>query len=444
MTETLLSLLLSALPLSLPQEAAECWPSFRGPRARGVADGRELPSTWDLATGENVLWRTEIPGLAHSSPVVWGERLFVTSAMRLEADSELSSLFGSPNYGAGDSVVDEGEHAFLVYCLDAGSGKILWERTAHVGVPRTKRHPKSTHANSTPACDARRVVAFFGSEGLFAYDHAGELLWQRDLGVLDCGAPRLDGSDGFQWGFASSPVIHGELVIVQCDVQGQSFVAALDLATGKDVWRTPREEEPTWCTPTVHDAAAGGRAQVITNGYDHIGGYDLATGAEIWKTSGGGDVPVPTPVVDGDLIYLTSSHGPARPIRAVRVTAEGTLGDDPATSPHLAWHLPRSGVYMQTPLAYRGLLYCCSDAGVLGCYDALTGEELYRERLGSGSSGFSSSPVAAEGRLYFASESGEVYLVRAGREFEVLGLEELGETCLATPAISGGRLFVLR
>lgn len=424
-----------------PPSSDTNWPSFRGERACGIAEGFPTPVEWDVAAGKNVLWKTALPGLAHSSPVVWGDRLFVTSAVREKGEAELTSLFGSPNYGAGESQPDEGSHAFVLYCLDAKTGAIVWERTAHTGVPEIKRHPKSSHANSTPACDATNVVAFFGSEGIFCYDHAGELKWQRDFGVLESGAPETDDASSLQWGFASSPVIHGERVIVQCDVQGESFLAALSLADGKDVWRTKRDEKSTWCTPTVCDLAAGGRTQVIVNGYRHVGGYDLADGKEIWKLSGGGDVPVPTPVVEHELVYLTSAHGRFRPIRAISVQAQGDVVPDPEQSEHVAWNLEGKGVYMQTPLVYGEELYCCSDAGILGCYDAGTGETIYSERLGDGTTGFSGSPVAADGKLYFSGESGEIFVVRAGRDFELLAKNDMGETCMATPALSAGRIF---
>ncbi|MCZ6597078.1 MAG: PQQ-binding-like beta-propeller repeat protein, partial [Planctomycetota bacterium] len=411
-------------PVFAAQEDEEVarWPSFRGERARGVVEGHATPKLWNVPSGRNVAWRTPIPGLAHSSPVIWGDRLFVTTAMKDEGEAELSSLYGSPGYGAGKSVEDEGAHAFKLYCLDKQTGAILWERTAHTGVPQVKRHPKSSHANPTPACDAERVVAFFGSEGLYCYDHEGELLWKRDFGVLDVGAPRMPDPEPYQWGFASSPVLHDGRVIVQCDVQGQSFLTVLDAENGKEIWRVDRDEDPSWCTPTVLDAGADGKPQIICNGYKHIGGYDLDTGREVWKLVGGGDVPVPTPVVADDLIFITSAHGPMRPIHAIRTTAKGTLSMNAAEDEHMEWNHKRRGIYMQTPLCYDGLLYLCSDGGVLGCYDALSGREVYRERLGSGKSGFSGSGVAADGKLYFSGESGEIFVIRAGPEFELLAI----------------------
>ena len=416
------------------------WPGFRGPNAAGVGSGNP-PVRWDVATSESVLWRVPVPGLAHSSPVVFGDRVWVTTAVRLEAEAELSSLYGSPGYGAGDSVEDEGPHSFRLLCLDRASGALVWERTALEAVPEIKRHPKSSHANPTPAVDAERVVASFGSEGLFAYDHDGELLWKRDFGVLDCGAPRMPDHEQYQWGFASSPVLHEGQVLFQADVQGQSFLAVLDAATGEEVWRVERDEDPGWCTPTIAETSAFDGPQVITNGYKHIGGYDLETGEEIWTIARGGDVPVPTPIVAEGLVFLTSAHGPLHPIYAVFADAEGALTADPDESEGLCWS-NRRGIYMQTPLAYDGLLYACSDGGILGCYDLFTGAEVYRQRLGSGAAGFSGSAVAAAGRIYFSGEDGELIVVRAGRRFEVLARNDMGETVMATPALAGDVIYV--
>ncbi len=188
-------------------------------------------------------------------------------------------------------------------------------------------------------------------------------------------------------------------------------------------------------------AAAGGRAQLVVNGYKHIGGYDLKTGEEIWRLTGGGDVPVPTPVIAQDLIFLTSAHGRTRPLRAISVNAQGRLDTDPEKEEHLVWAIRRRGIYMQTPLVHGDLLYCCSDGGMLRCYEARTGKPVYRERLGTGRTGFSGSAVAADGKLYFTGESGQVFVLKAGPAFKVLAVNEMGETCMATPAVSGGTLF---
>jgi outer membrane protein assembly factor BamB len=228
---------------------------------------------------------------------------------------------------------------------------------------------------------------------------------------------------------------------VQCDHEGKSFVAAIDADDGRQLWRVARTEDSTWGTPTVHEVAAGKNGQLIVNGYKHIGGYDLDTGAVIWKLRGGGDVPVPTPVVADGLIYLTSAHGRSRPLRAIRVKAAGDLTDEENAKAFIAWNNPRFGVYMQTPLVYRGLLYACSDGGILAVYDPKTGARIYRQRIGGGETGFSGSLVAADGKIYLSGESGQIFVVKAGPEYESIATNDMGENCMATPAISDGMLF---
>jgi outer membrane protein assembly factor BamB len=245
-----------------------------------------------------------------------------------------------------------------------------------------------------------------------------------------------------QWGFASSPVIHQGKVIIQADVQKNSFVGAFDLATGKELWRTARQDVPTWSTPAIHQVA--GKTQVIVNGWRHMGAYDFETGAEIWKLkSVGGDIPVPVPVVGNGLVYLTTAHGPGAPVFAVRETATGdiTLPATETASAHIAWSQPRDGAYMMSPVLYQGLLYVSKNNGVFNVFDATTGERVYQQRLGDGTTGFTASLVAADGKIYFSSEDGDVFVVKAGRTFELLAKNPLGDYAMATPAISEGRLY---
>lgn len=426
---------LLAFTMSAPASGGEKhWPQFRGPRASGVHENAKLPATWNVETGENVKWKTEIPGLAHSSPIAWGDRVFVTTAESEQAEPVLRvGLYGeSPTHD------EEIAHEFRVYALDLATGKILWERTAHRGVPKVKRHIKSTHANCTPATDGKRVVAFFGSEGLYAFDLDGQKLWERDLGLLDAGAFDLK---TLQWGFGSSPVLYDGKVIVQCDVNNQSFVAVLDAATGETVWRKDRDEQPGWSTPTIH--VQDGRTQIIVNGYKHIGAYDFQTGEEIWRMHGGGDIPVPTPVVSDDLVYITNAHGGVSPVYAIRTSAKGDIGPAAGERPgdFIAWSHDRRGSYMQTPLAYQGLVYVCKDNGVLSVFDAKSGEIRFRERLGDGSTGFSASPVAADGKVFYTSEVGDIHVLKAGATLERLATNSMGEICMSTPAIADNKLI---
>jgi len=408
------------------------WPSFRGAFARGIGDGAATPTKWNVETGENVVWRTAIPGLAHSSPVIWGDRIYLTTAVREDGDAELRVGL----YGSVAPVEDDSPHRFQVLCIDRHSGEVSWTVTAWTGVPAIKRHPKGSHAASTPTTDGEHVVAFFGSEGLYCYDRDGQLQWQRDFGVLDAGWYVAKDAD---WGFASSPVIYEGRVYVQCDVRGDSFVAALDVATGDELWRTVRRDVPTWSTPTVD--VSGDRRQLILNGYEHIGGYDLDTGEELWQLEGGGDIPVPTPVVDDGLVFITNAHGRMSPILAIATSATGEISMAADDHEAMVWSQRRGGNYMQTPLVYGGRLYCCRDSGVLACLDPRTGERIYRDRLGSGTTGFTASGVAADGKLYFTSEEGEVYVIAAGPELQVLAVNDLGETCMASPAVADGTLF---
>jgi outer membrane protein assembly factor BamB len=299
------------------------------------------------------------------------------------------------------------------------------------------RHPKSTHANPTPATDGKHLVVFFGSEGLFTYDLDGKLLWKKDFGVLDAGFYMVPGA---QWGFASSPIIHDGVVIIQADVQKNSFVGAFDIATGKELWRTPRTDVPTFGTPAVAPYTAGGTKnwQVVVNGWKQIAGYDLKTGKELWTMKGGGDIPVPTPVYQDGLILITNAHGQGRPIYAIRTDAAGEVTKEKG----IAWMQERAGNYMQTPLLADGLGYFCMDTGVLSVFQLATGEKLYQQRLGAGTAGFTSSPVAADGRLYITNEEGHSFVLALGKEYKPLAENDLGETVMATPAISDGVLYI--
>ncbi len=415
--------------------SASDWPSFRGRNAAGVADGQATPATWNVETGENIKWKTPIPGLAHSSPIVSGGRVFITTAVSSDPEPYLKVGL----YGASPDHPEDLEHDFRVYCLDQKTGKIVWQQTAHRGIPKIKRHIKSTHANCTPATDGEHVIAFFGSEGLFCYDFDGKLLWKQDLGLLDSGAFN---SKDLQWAFASSPIIYKHLVIVQCDVNNQSFIAAFDIKDGKRVWHVERESLPSWATPTVFEGT--GRAEMVVNGTPDIFGYDPLTGKELWKFTGNSLITTPTPIlIADDLVFVTSGYRPIKPIYAFRLGLNGNfeLTDGEASNKLVAWSNLRRGPYMPTPIAYRGHLYVITDRGVLTCYDPTSGKQHYRERVGDKGGAFTASPVAADGKLYFTSEEGEVFVVRAGPKYELIATNSMGAVCLPTPAISDGVIF---
>ncbi len=417
--------------LTLASHAAD-WPQFRGLRASGVDDTRPLPTTWNMETGQNVRWQTPLPGLGHASPVIAGDRIFVATAIG-PSDNELKVGL----YGDIEPVKENGAYQWRLLAVERTSGKIIWDVLGHEARPRVQRHPKSTHCNSTPATDGRRIVTLFGSEGLFCFDTDGKLAWKVDLGPMDSGYYVVPSA---QWGFASSPIIHDGKVIVLCDVQTNSFLAAFDLATGKALWRTPRTDVPTWGCPTVVEG--GNPSQIVVNGWRHSGGYALTNGKELWQLDGGGDIPVPTPIFANGLIYLTSAHGQLRPMRAIRPDATGSITPpDPAgTNTAIAWVHPRQGNYMQTPIAVSNLVYGCSDAGVITCFDARTGSIFYSERLGP-AQGYTASPVSDGRHLYFAGETGKVLVLPVANQFSIAATNELGDICMATPAISDGALF---
>lgn len=414
--------------------AARPWPAFRGANAAGNGDGQGAVVEWNAESGRNVRWKTPIPGIAISSPVVWGDRIFVTTAVSPAQDK----TFRTGLYGDVKPVEDVSEHTWKILCLEKASGKILWEQTAFIGAPKVKRHPKSSQATSTPVTDGKRVVAVFGSIGvLAAWDANGKPLWKKDIGILNSG---WFFDPDFQWGHSSSPIIHGNTVIVQADQYKQSFLAAYDLTSGKEVWRTERDEISTWGTPTVLQAT--GRAELVTNG-TKIRGYDPATGTLLWTLGPNSEVTVGTPVVGDGLIYVTAGYPPVRPVYAVRPGSSGdiSLPKDKSSSDAIAWSNNNEGTYIPTPLFYDGLLYTLGNNGVLTVYEGKTGVRIYRSRVGGGGS-FSASPVAADGRLYVPSEDGDIFVVRAGRTYEQLAKNEMKEVIMATPAISDGLIIV--
>lgn len=419
-----------------PALAQTNWPQFRGPGASGVSEGGPAPANFDAVKATNLKWKTAIPGLGHSSPVAWGNRIFITTAVSSAAKDE--TRFGL--YGDVAPVKDDPKHTWKVYAIDSQTGKILWERVASEGLPKVKRHPKSTHADSTPVTDGKYLVALFGSEGLFCYDLKGKLLWKQSLGVLDAG---WFYDPDYQWEHGSSPIIYKNLIIVQADVQKDSYIAAFDIKTGKQVWKTGRDEISSWGTPTVYEGKA--RAELIANGSKAVRGYDPLTGKELWRLSPNSEITTPTPFVAHDLIFVTSGYAPIQPIYAIKPGANGdiSLKDGKESNEFIAWSKKRGGPYMPTPVVYGDYLYTCSNQGVLTAYNARTGERVYQERLGGKGGAFTASPIASDGKIYLSSEDGDVFVVKAGAKYELLATNPVGEVMMSTPAMSGG-MFIVR
>jgi hypothetical protein len=412
------------------------WPSFRGDQASGTGDGQGVVTEWDVATGKNVKWKTPIPGIATSSPIVWGDRIFVTTAVSKGGDT----TFRTGLYGDVAPVNDLSPHEWKVYALDRATGRIVWDRTVFTGVPKTKRHTKASHANSTPATDGQKVVATFGAVGLLvAWDMSGRELWRVDTGVLDSGW-FLDPT--YQWGHSSSPIIYRDTVIVQGDMQKGSYLAAWDLASGKPRWRTARADEiSTWGTPAIVKTPDG-RDELVTNG-TKVRGYDPSTGTLRWTLGPNSEITIATPVAGHGLVFVTGGYPPARPVYAIRPGASGdiSLPEGSTSNAAIAWSNPNEGVYIPTPVVYGDRLITLGINGIVTGYDARTGQRAFRGRVGSGGA-FSASPIAADGKLFIANEDGEVHVVSATAELTPIAKNDMKEQIMATPAISDGLLIV--
>lgn len=411
------------------------WPAFRGPGGSGVSDGHDVPVAWDVTSGHNIAWKTALPGLANSSPVVWGDRIFVSTAVGSSGDDAVRTGL----YGDVEPVEDLSPHEFKVFAVDRRSGEVVWDRTVFAGAPQVKRHPKSSQANSTPVTDGEHVVVLFGSVGRLAcFDFEGRELWNQDIGVLDSG---WFYDPDFQWGHAASPLIYDDLVIVQADVQRDPFIAAYDLSSGREVWRTSRDEIPTFSTPAIYRGKPGD--EVITNGTT-IRAYDPRSGEELWRLGPNSEVVVATPIVTDDMIYVTAGYPPVRPIYAVRPGGSGdiSLPAGVESNESVLWSKERGGTYIPSPLLYRGLLYTANNDGRLTAYDAVTGTMVLRARIGGTGGSFVASPVAGDGYLFIGSEEGTVFVLRAGTQYEEIAANEMNEVVWATPALTPGLLVV--
>lgn len=433
------------------------WPQFRGPGGAGIADRSALPRRW--STTDNVSWVIEVPGRGWSSPIVWRDRVFVTSAVSPGAFKAPSpGIFGNDyaaelkKQGLPDEEIvkrvvgrdieltsETGEISYMVFALHAKDGKVVWKQEAHRGKPFGGRHRKNTYASETPVTDGERLYASFGGNvGVFCYAMNGTLLWKHTW------TPQPIYLD---FGTASSPVVHGGRVYQLHDNDGQSFLAALDAKSGKELWNVKRTDLASimasgWATPVVWEN--GTRTEIVTIGRGFVISYD-AEGHELWRLKGMTQA-TPSPVAADGLLYVGSgSQGDAnRPLIAIRPGARGdvTLRADQKSSEFVAWFLPRFSGYTPSPLVYRGRVYGINDNGVLQVADAKTGTEIYKARVGGGGHTFSSSPLASRGRIYCLSEDGDMFVLRAGDRYDEMQKNSLGEMSLATPAADSDSLYI--
>lgn len=404
-------------------DGQETWPQFRGPDATGVSSESGLPMTW--SADEHVAWKTAIPGRGWSSPVVARGRVFITTAIKQSGDYE---EVRKGLYLGGNRPAPKEEHRYVVYCLDLDTGKIVWERVVHRGVPEHGHHLKNSLASETAVTDGQWVYFYFGNVGMFCFDIDGEQLWSRSWQSVPT---------RFGWGTAASPVLHGERLYVVNDNDQQSYLVALDKKTGEKIWRVERDEKSNWATPYVWENEL--RTELVTSGSGKIRSYDL-DGKLLWELGGMSSITIPTPFAAHGLLYVTSGYVMDRrkPVFAIRPGASGdiSLEGDQADNEFVAWCQPQAGPYNPSPIVYGDYLYVLYDRGLLACYNAQTGEEVYgKQRIAGGGGAFTTSPWAYEGKLFCLSEDGDTYVIDAGPTFKVIGKNSLGELCMATPAI---------
>lgn len=424
-----LSSLLSIIAFASTAFADPNWPQWRGPDGQGVSVETGLPTEWSGT--KNVKWKTPIEGRGHSSPIVWNKKIFLTTALDGKPIPGRTAgvthrLSDGTDFVHPDAVGADLTHTFKVVCIDRKSGKILWERIAYEGAVKDSRHKVASFASSTPATDGRFVFAFFGSEGLYAYDYKGKLVWKQNLGTLGTASV----------GYGVSPILYENLVIMQCDDSGgHSFIVAFDKKTGKEAWRVDRQVDITWTTPVlVH---ADKRIELVTAAAEAIIAYDPLTGKELWRHKGLESNAVPTPVVSNDIVVV-SSGSPKKIALALRA---GGNGDVTGTS-QLIWSYNKGTAYVPSPISYGEYVYLMTGNGSITCLDAKTGKVEYEGARVPKPTMFLASPVAFEGKILLTSEEGDTFILKAGPKHEILRTNSLGEAVFASPAIADGRIFI--
>jgi outer membrane protein assembly factor BamB len=410
--------------------AADQWPQFRGPSAGVVSDDPSLPDTWSET--ENVVWKTEIPGLGWSSPVVWNDHIFITSA--ISAGKELAPVPGL--YDEHDHVKAAASQRWMAYDVDFRTGKIRWQRELQSGLPPLLRHIKNSYASETVATDGDRVYVYFGSIGLIAaLDLNGKVVWTKSFDAMNTTN---------EMGTAASPVLYQDRLIIVNDNLVQSFITMLDKRTGREIWKVNREERGNWSTPFVWENEL--RTEIVTAGTGKVRSYDLE-GQLLWELKGMSSLTIPTPFAAKGLVYVSSGYpgGNPRPVYAIRPGASGdiSLKEGETGNQYIAWYQPLLGTYNTSALVYGDYYYTLLDRGFLLCHDARTGKQIYgRQRIAADASGFTASPWAYNGKIFLLSEDGDTFVVQAGPQFKILGKNSLGEMLLATPAVVRGSVIL--
>jgi len=431
----LLSASLAAAALGLAAGAAsglsDNWPAFRGPAAMNQAPSDpRLPETWSVS--ENVVWKTPIPGLAWSSPVVWGNRVYLTTVV---SEGPVEEPQKGLYFGGNRPEPPTDVHHFKVLALDTETGRVVWDKTVLSTNPKFPKHLKNTYASETPATDGERVYAYFGNVGVYALDLAGNLVWEKPFDVV---------RTRYGWGTAASPIVHGDTLFVVNDNEDSSFVAALDSRTGKEKWRAAREEGSNWATPFVWQNEL--RNELITAGTDRVRSYGM-DGKLLWELGGMSSIAIPQPFAAHGLLYVSSGYigDQKRPVYAIKPGASGdiTLAEGVQSNEWIVWFLPQAGAYNPTPLVYGDHLYTLLDRGFFTMHDAHTGKLVYdKQRIERGASAFTASPWAYNGKIFVLSEDGDTFVIDAGKDFTVVAKNSLDEMCMATPAIVDGSLYI--
>lgn len=406
------------------------WPQWRGPNGSGISNEKNLPTEW--STEKNIVWKTPLPGRGHSSPIIWGNRIFLTTDIEGEVipgAKAVEHVRSGKVWVHPDAVSGNRKHTLKILCLDRNTGKMLWERVAYEGSVFDDRHRKNTYASSTPVTDGRFVYAYFESEGLYCYDFNGRQIWKTHVGKIS----------KVGMGPGTSPVLYENLIILQCDLEDGgpdlSFISAVDKRTGKEVWRVKRDHRKTHATPLI--VRKGNRAELITNGWETIISYDPSTGKELWRCAGVNGYGIPSPVTNNEMVFVAAGY-PNKRTLGIKLGASGDLTD----TTNLVWKYDKGTAYVTSPILYGDYLYLVSDKGIVTCIEAKTGMIKYEGGRVPTPATFSASAIAFDGKIFLTSEDGDTFVIKAGPQHEVLATNSLDEPVLASPAIAAGRIFI--